>query len=265
VPLSRDDAEYIRHAYEAGLNRGRALSAASPFEGAVGYSVAHVDKYSPDQTAWARERFRGEQAWRRGKRVNVTQMIRRLREGPLSLTGADFERYFPGGPEMGEKTGVPGNVFVAAGLTNLISLWMGLTGTAVNVLGTTGHTPVVGMGTGTTAPATSDTTLLSVGGSAWFQSFDASTLGTTSTNGQVVGTVTVGSANANFAWNEWCWATGLGTVTAGSNGGTAVGSPYSTANSWAMVNHKTGVALGSKASGSSWVFSTTFTISLSPV
>jgi hypothetical protein len=262
VPLSRDDLDYIRHAYEEGVRRGRGLD--KGLEGAFGYSVAHVDKYSPDQSEYAARQFAQEQSWRRGKRVNVAQMIRRLREGPLVLAGSDFERYFPGGPEMGEATGV-GNIFVAAGLTNLISLWMGLTPTgAVHPLNTTATavgTPVVGVGTGTAAPSTADITLISNNGSAWFQAFDASTLGTTTTAGQVIGTCTFASANANFAWNEWCWATGSGTVTAGSVGTTTSNAPFSVANSWAMVNHKTGVLLGTKASGSSWVFSTTFTIS----
>lgn len=261
VPLSRDDLDHIRHAYQAGMRRGAARAGVSEaLEGAIGFSVAHVDKYSADQTRWAAQRLRQEQSWRRGYRVDPSAMLRRLRSGPLTLTGMDFERYFPGGPEDGEATGA-GNIFVAQGLTNLISLWMGLSGTAINKLSQTGATPVTGVGTGTAAPATSDTSLISNGGSAYFQSFDALSLGTTAVNGVVIGTSTFGSAVANFAWNEWCWATGLGTVTAGANGGTTAGSPFSTGASWAMVNHKTNVNLGSKASGSSWVFSTTFTIS----
>jgi hypothetical protein len=262
VPLSKEDTRYIQQAYKAGIERGTQLDAA--LEGAVGFSIAHVEKYSPEQTAWATERFHTEKAWRRGKKVNAGAMIRRLRFGEMQLTGMDFERYFPGGPEEGEDTRT-GNIFVSAGLTNLISLWLGLTGTAVNPLHDgVGGTSVVGMGTGTTAAATTDTVLLGNNtAGAWYQAFDASSFGTTTQPGVLIGTCTVASANANFAWNEWCWATGSGVVTPGSNLSNTTLLPFTTANSFAMVNHKTSVALGTKASGSSWVFSTTFTISLS--
>ena len=264
MPLSASQMDQIRHAYQEGVKRGRQLAAPhldEQLEGALGFSVAHVDKYSPDQSAWAARRFAEERAWRRGRRVDVTQMIRRLRTGPPALSGCDFRRYFPGGPEMGEATAA-GNIFVAAGLTNLVSLWMGLSATgAVHPLTESAGTSVCGVGTGTATAAVADVSLTSTGGSAWFQAFDASSLGTTSTAGVVVGTCTYGTANANFAWNEWCWATGSGAVTAGSYGSTTAGSPFATANSWAMVNHKAPVSLGTKASGSSWVFSTTFTIS----
>jgi hypothetical protein len=260
VGLTKDDVRYIQQAYRAGIERGTQLDAA--LEGAVGFSIAHVQKYSPEQTAWARDRFHEEIAWRRGPKINAGAMIRRLRFGELQLTGMDFERYFPGGPDEGEDTKT-GNIFVSAGLTNLISLWLGLTGTAVNPLhDVSAGTSVVGMGTGTTAAATTDTALLgnnTAGG--WYQAFDASSFGTTTQPGVLIGTGTVASANANFAWNEWCWATGSGAVTAGSNLSITSGSPFATASSFAMVNHKTSVALGTKASGSSWVFSTTFTIS----
>lgn len=262
MPLSRDDVSYIQHAYRAGMARGVALSQTleERLEGAVGFSIGHVDKYSPDQTEWASRQFREEQAWRRGARVDPAAMIRRMRYGKPQLLGADFERYFPGGPEMGEVT-VVGNIFVAQGLTNLISLWLGLTGTAVHILAESASgSSICGVGTGTAAAATADTKLISDGGSAYYQVFDAAP-GTTTTNGVVVGTSTYGSTVANFAWNEWCWATGSGAVTAGSFLNSGAGSPFGAANTAQMVNHKTNVNLGSKASGSSWVFSTTFTIS----
>jgi hypothetical protein len=259
VPLSNGDVRALQQAYRSGIKRGQA-SLRPALEGAIGFSIAHVDKYSQDQTAYAAARFREEQAWRRGPRINATAMLRRIRSGPLQLSGMEFERYFPGGPEEGDATST-GNIFVAQGLTNLVSLWMGLTGTAVNKLTQTGATPVCGVGTGTAAAATADATLISNGGSAYYQGFDAATLGTTSTNGVIIGTSTFASAVANFNWNEWCWATGTGLMTPGSNGGSVAGSPFATASSWQMVNHKTNVALGSKASGSSWVFSTQFVLS----
>lgn len=231
-------------------------------DGVHWHASMRVDKYSPDQVAYAARRFREEQAWRGvGVRAGVDHALKRFRYGAIKMDGSDFMRYFPGGPEMGSVSR-EGNILVATGLTNLISLWMGLTGTAINPLrdGASG-TSVVGVGTGTSAAATADTTLISNGGSAWFQGFDAASFGTTTTNGVMVGTCTVASGNGNFAWNEWCWATGSGAVTSGANGGTTAGSPFATGATWQMVNHKTNVNLGSKASGSSWVFSTQIQIS----
>jgi hypothetical protein len=247
VPLSQEDTDYIRHAYMEGVKRGRRDAAAGQaylgerLEGAIGFSVGCVDKYSPDQTAWASRRLLRD----------TGRMVK-----PIA---GHFERYFPGGPENGQSWGV-GNSFVATGLTNLISLWTALTGARINALSGTGS--VCGVGTGTTLPATSDTALISDNGaSAWYQAFDnTASFGTTTTNGVLIGTSTFGSANANFAWNEWCWATGGGSITAGTTLSATTNKPFNSANSQAMVNHKTNVALGTKASGSSWVFSTTFTI-----
>lgn len=243
MPLSRADMHQLRR-------QGDSIT---------WHMECEVEKYSPDQVAFAVRRFREERAWRRGCKVDPAHMVARLRYGKMTLQGSDFERYFPRGGEEGHAS-APGNILVNAGLTNLISLWLGLTGTAINHLTQSAATACVGVGTGTSAPATTDITLISNNGSAWYQAFDASTLTQLGSNG-IQGTCTVGSANANFAWNEWCWATGTGLFTAGSNGTSVAGSPYATANSFAMVNHKTNVNLGSKASGSSWVFSTTMTIS----
>jgi hypothetical protein len=259
MPLTKDDIAQIQQAYKAGVRRGR-MDIGADVQGATGFSIAHVAKYSPDQTAYAMRRFEADVSNRRGR--DVRSLLKGSRKPVLKLTGAEFDRYFPRGPEDGEVTNA-GNIFVAQGLTNLVSLWMGLTGTAINPLGVTTATPVCGVGTGTSTPATSDTALLGNGTAvgAYYQIFDSTVLATTTTNGVLVGTSTYASANANFAWNEWCWATGRGLVTAGDNLTATSGSPFATASSNAMVNHKTGVALGTKASGSSWVFSTTFTIS----
>lgn len=244
MPLSKQDTDYIRRAYEEGVKRGKAYVAPyleDKLEGAIGYSVAHVEKYSADQTAWA------------------TAQLRKDRSVLAAPTALDFQRYFPRGGEDGEGVAV-GNIFVNTGLVNLVSLWIGLSATLINKLSGTGS--ICGVGTGTAAAVNTDTTLISNGGSAYYQAFDnLASFGTTSTQGQLVGTSTFGSAVANFNWNEWCWASGAGAITAGSNLNSGAGSPFATAASMAMVNHKTNVNLGGKASGSSWVFSTTFTIS----
>lgn len=265
--LSEQDMSYIRHAYLAGVERGKRFGPAAGAElledrlqGAIGFSVAHVERYSPDQQRWAMARAVEEAARGRRPASAAELAARRVR-----LTGADFARYFPRGAEDGTATAA-GNIFVHAGLTNLISLWMGLTGTAVNALSGTGS--VCGVGTGTAYANAGGTTDVKLTGDglatgAFYDTFDnAASLATTSTPGAIAGTMTVGSGDANFAWAEWCWATGAGAVTKGPSLGTAAATPFATPNSAAMINHKVNVALGTKASGSSWVFSTTFQISL---
>jgi hypothetical protein len=248
VALTRDDLEYIRNHAEV-------------IDVITWHAACEVDKYSPDQVQWAGQRFREERAWHgQGFRTDVKHALRRLRYGPLQLDGSDYQRYFPSGPEMGHRVGAEGNILVNAGLTNIFSLWLGLTGAAVNPLrDVAAGTSVVGVGSGAAAAATTDTTLQANGGSAWFQAIDATSLAATTLN-VVVATCTVASGNGNFSWQEWCWATGSGAVTAGANGGTTAGSPFATGATWAMVNHKTNVNLGSKASGSAWVFSTSVVI-----
>jgi hypothetical protein len=60
---------------------------------------------------------------------------------------------------------------------------------------------------------------------------------------------TFASADGNFAWNEW----GIDVATATVASGTTVGA--------CLLNHKTSAALGTKASGSSWAFTATITLS----
>lgn len=248
MALTLDDLEYIRRHAEV-------------LDVITWHASCAVDKYSPEQVQWAGQRFREERAWHgQGFRTDVKQAMRRLRYGPLQLDGSDYQRYFPAGPEMGRRVG-DGNILVNTGLGNIFSLWMGLTGAAINpIRDVAGGTSVCGVGSGAAAGATTDTTLQANGGSAWFQGFDASSLATSQIN-TLVATTTVASGNGNFSWQEWCWATGSGAVTAGANGGTTAGSPFATGASWSMVNHKTAVNLGSKASGSAWVFSTSVFIS----
>lgn len=244
MALTKDDLDYIRQHADA-------------IDVITWHASCAVDKYSPDQVQWAGRRFSEERAWRgQGFRTNVKHTLQRMRYGPLVLDGSDYQRYFPAGPEMGHVVGADGNLLVNTGLGNIFSLWMGLTGAAINpIRDVAGGTSVVGVGSGAAAAATTDTTLQGNGGSAWYQGIDATSLATSAIN-TLVATCTVASGNGNFSWQEWCWATGSGAVTAGANGGTTAGSPFATGATWSMVNHKTNVNLGSKASGSAWVFST---------
>lgn len=110
---------------------------------------------------------------------------------------------------------------------------------------------VVGVGATNTAAAITDTTLAANGGSAWYQAAGG---GVSATNGVITAISTFASADGNFAWEEWCWAVITGTITASATLAN-VGS-----TSEQMLNRKV-ASLGTKASGASWVFTTTVTLS----
>jgi hypothetical protein len=221
------------------------------------YPRVTVEKYSIDQTRWAENRLAEYAA--AGRRPFV--YTPHLGSIPVQELHGDWLRaIFPNGPEDGIAVD-EGNLLTNAGLTNLINLLTGATGTAINPLRTGGSSgaAVVGVGSSSTAATTSDTALGGNGSTttAYYQSMDASYPSLT-TPATINGQSTFATGNANFAWNEWCWATGAGTVTAGGT----LASVYATAGSVAMLNHKVPAGgLGTKAAGASWVFSTTVTFS----
>lgn len=210
-----------------------------------------VDKYSPDQVAYATRKVREGRSL--GQRLLVG-----LRGEPR-LEGRILRLFFDE-PEDG-RVECPGNLATTAGLTNLFSLWFGQTGTAINPLragGGTGAT-VCGVGATATAAAVADIHLGADGGSAWYQGCDSSFPTFATVTGVTTATLqaTFAAGNANFAWNEWCWATGAGAVTAGAT----LASVYGTGSSVAMFNHKIPASsLGTKGAGAAWVFTTTISI-----
>jgi hypothetical protein len=165
-----------------------------------------------------------------------------------------------------------GNALVNGGLTNLINL---LTGTApsgsnsrplsLGLGGGVANSAVVGVGSdGTTAFAATQTHLSNAAGeaatSSWYQSMDTG-YPTLTTPNVINGQSTFQASNANFAWLEWCYATGAGAPTAGA----VLGSVYATGGSGAMLNRKipTGSGgLGTKGAGAAWVFQSNVTFSL---
>jgi len=177
-----------------------------------------VDKWDADQTDWVSSRSgvvapRAAHFWYHG--VN-----------PVDVVEGD------------------GNLLTTAGLTRLVSLLLaaggqGLTNTACRI----------GVGNGAGAAAIGDTDLSASAGSAnrWFQVMDA-------TYPSAAGAVatfksTFGTADGNFAWNEWAIDVGTPTVTSAA-----------TVNAL-MFNHKTSAALGTKSAGASWAFTVTATFS----
>jgi hypothetical protein len=194
---------------------------------------AHVDKYSADQEAFAIARARRED-------------LLLLDRGRVTNLGALLKR-FTGPPEFGEID-VAGNLLTTVGLNLITQLLIGTTtvGSIKNAQA------IVGVGATATAATVGDTALGANAGSAWYQQADGSN--PTQANGVITMLCTFATGNANFAWNEWCWAsTTTGTITAGAtlasvSSGTEV-----------MWNHKI-ASLGTKTSAASWAFTTTVTL-----
>jgi hypothetical protein len=227
-----------------------------------------ISKYSIDQTSWAEKKLADAIGWRRlpllkhiplgerdGAPVATLRSHRAHGEAKShyvhDLHGNWLRELFPEGPEDGYAYD-DGNILVNGGLTQIINYCTG--GGSATTMTTT--QTVVGVGTTATAATTSDTALGSDNtANAYYQGSDAtfpSITGPATINNQC----TFASGNANFAWNEWCWATGT-TIAAGTQ--LASGHVFTTLRS--MINHKIS-SLGTKASGASWVFSTTIVFSL---
>jgi len=182
---------------------------------------ARVDKYSPDQVAYATRHF-GEEPI--GHRLSL--LFREPEDGTVEE---------------------PGNLLVTVGLNLITALIEGGAGTPF------AHADAIaGVGTSSTAATVSDTALGSDNSSnAYYQQADVGS--PTQSNGVITCVSTFASGNANFAWNEWCLATGSGGITPGNH-------LSAVATSVTMLNHKI-ASLGTKSSGASWVFTATITIS----
>lgn len=133
-----------------------------------------------------------------------------------------------------------GNLITNAGWTRLMNL---LTNQGSTQALDATHARI-GVGNGTTpAEAYADTDLAASAGSTnrWFQLVSgAGTLGTRT----LAFAATFASADGNFAWNE-----------AGLDFGTASGNTVTAP----LLNHKVGIAQGTKASGQTWTATATLT------
>lgn len=185
------------------------------------HAHARVDKFSPEV---------------------VQELTRILGYEPKA---ADFARL---GADPYAVVEVDGNILVAGGIAMVTNALIG--GTADPL---TSARSFVGVGATSTAATTADTALGANAGSAWYQAFDSNPtrVTTTVTNDTIQGVSTFASANGNFAWNEWCWAT---TTTGTITGNATLASV--TSGTETMWNHKI-ASMGTKASGASWVFTTT--------
>ncbi len=157
--------------------------------------------------------------------------------------GTELEALFAQ-PEDGTFESV-GNELTTAGLTRITSLINGAGGQALTNTATR-----IGVGNGSTAFAAGNTDLSAAAGSSnrYFMPMDATYPSTSA--GVITARATFASADGNFAWNEWGLDIGTPTVTAGA-----------TVNA-TLVNRKVPAGgMGTKASGASWVFTVTVTLS----
>lgn len=185
------------------------------------HAHAHIAKYSPDV---------------------VEELTRVLGYEPKSV---DF---LAASADPFAITEVDGNILVSTGISNLTNLIIGGGGNAfTSALG------ICGVGATATAAVIGNTALGSDGASAWYQGLDGTPTRSTvtATNDTITAVATYVSANANFAWNEWCWAvTTTGTITGNATLATV------SSGAETMLNRKV-ASMGTKASGASWVFTTT--------
>lgn len=141
---------------------------------------------------------------------------------------------------------IPGNAVVNGGLANLTNLFIAGGGN-----GFSSAKAIVGVGATNTAVSGTQTALAGDGSSstAWYQAPATPTRITgTVANDTVQAVTTFATGDANFVWNEWCWASATsGTVTAAATLASVATTPV-------MLNRKV-AAVGTKLSGV-WVFTT---------
>lgn len=159
-----------------------------------------------------------------------------LRLRRLRIEAVDFRKL---GVHPYEVSELDGNLITNAGWTRLMNL---LTNQGATQAYDATHARI-GVGNSNTAEAYTDTDLGAAAGSAnrWFQLVSgAGTLGTRT----LAWSASFGTADGNFAWNEF----GIDAGTASANTVTAP-----------LLNHKAGIAQGTKASGQTWTATATLT------
>lgn len=163
--------------------------------------------------------------------------------------GADLRRLELEGSHSPDEVFVAeGNLLTTAGLNRLTNLIIGGGGAAF-----TNAQAIVGVGSSSTAATVADTVLGGNGSTttAYYQGADASN--PTQSNGLITCNATFASGNANFSWNEWCWAIATGALTPG-------GTLASVGTSPQILNHKV-QSMGSKVVGGVSTLNATITLS----
>jgi hypothetical protein len=139
---------------------------------------------------------------------------------------------------------VEGNLLTTAGLTRITALLTAAGGQGLVLTSTR-----LGTGNGAGSAVVGDTDLGAAAGSPnrWFQIMD-STYPTTAA-GVLTVKSTFASADGNYAWNEFGIDVAAPTVASSATVGAC------------LLNHKTSIAQGTKASGQTWAATATLTLS----
>lgn len=148
-----------------------------------------------------------------------------------------------GEPEDGVLEDLTSNLLTTAGLGRMTSLIIGGGGQAATATATR-----IGVGNSSTAAAVGQTDLSAASGSGNRQFKVMDSTYPQSSAGVITAKSTFASGEANFAWEEWCIDIGTPTV----SDGTTVAA--------LMLNRKV-ASNGTKASGASWAFTVTITLS----
>lgn len=180
-------------------------------------TFARVDKFDDDQAAWTQNKL----------------------ELPWTPKLADFQNAGVKPYDFIEDD-TP-NLITADGLQRLTNYLIGTAG----LVGFTATTCRIGVGNSSTAATTADLDLGAAAGSTnrQFYIVDSAPTRTTTTvtNDTIQCVATFLTADANFAWNEWCINFGTATV--------ANGTTVDASGGHCFFNHKI-ASLGTKASGS---------------
>jgi hypothetical protein len=166
-----------------------------------------VERYSPEQAAWAERWLAAARAWGHKREIRATGLLTDVLHGDL------LRELFPHGPEDGLAYD-EGNQMVNGGLTNLINLVTGTSPSGTNsrplTLGSGGGaagSPCVGVGTdGSTAFSVTQTHLANATGegsaNSYYQTMDAG-YPTLTTPATINGQSTFAPSAASFTWAEW--------------------------------------------------------------
>jgi len=192
------------------------VTASVPLHDGINWHASlRIERFDEEQTRWVK-----------------------ARTGLLEPQGVDFHNV---GVRPYDVSVVEHNLLTTAGIGRIITLLNAGTGNLI-----TSTTVRVGTGNGGGTAAIGDTDLSAAAGSAnrWFQ-----TCTVTTPSNVLTFAASFGSADGNYAWNEWGADIGTATVTSGN-----------TVNA-VLLNHKTSIAQGTKASGQTWAATGTITLS----
>lgn len=107
---------------------------------------------------------------------------------------------------------------------------------------------VSGVGDSSTATAQSQTTL-QAGSNTFYKGLDGAPV---STVGVLTASTTFATNEANYVWNEWCWAIATATPVASAT--------FNTATTTGIMVNRAVQALGTKVSGAIWTLNATVTL-----